>query len=144
MIESGNKFTDLLFVYGILRKGTNNEMALFLEKNSTYVGKGTVKGIMYDLEGYPALVEDEEKGFEIVGDIYQIHDIVNILDELDKFEELGPGFDYPNKYTRDKITVHFKNAQLKCWIYLANDLDTSKYAMIDTGDYLEYYLSKKN
>lgn len=143
MMESENKFTDLIFVYGILRKGTKHDMALLLEKNSAYLGKGTVKGLMYDLDGYPALVEDEENGIEIVGDIYQINDIVNVLDELDKFEELGPDFECPNKYIRDKIIVTYKNAHLKCWIYLANDLDTNKCEPLNTGDFLEFYTARK-
>ncbi|MGF1637793.1 MAG: gamma-glutamylcyclotransferase [Cyclobacteriaceae bacterium] len=125
-MQNQRKFTDLIFVYGALRKDSGNDVSVHLANNANYLGHGFVLGELYDIEGYPGLKLDDKNGRKIEGDIFQVDNIVDMLHELDKFEELGPEYPIPNSYTREKVEVNFKNSYLKCWVYLAQTVEGRK------------------
>ena len=95
--------SDLVFVYGTLRKGEVNHHLL---KGAEYLGEHTTlpRYRMLDLGAYPGLVE---AGYTaIVGEVYRINLKQLIL--LDRLE------DYPRLYDRKLIASPWG----KSWIYI--------------------------
>lgn len=48
--------TDLLFVYGTLRRGSDHANAARLARESAWLGTGTLMGTLYRVSWHPALV----------------------------------------------------------------------------------------
>lgn len=90
-----------LFVYGSLRQGMYN-YERYLKGNSTYIGKGYVKGALYTLKGkvYPALIEGEDF---IPGEIYEVEEAV--AQAVDALEDYVPG-NKDNEYHKVKRTIY--------------------------------------
>ena len=49
----------LLFVYGMLRRGSGHAMADFLAERSRFVGQARVRGRLYDLGRFPGMLAAE-------------------------------------------------------------------------------------
>jgi gamma-glutamylcyclotransferase (GGCT)/AIG2-like uncharacterized protein YtfP len=60
--------TDLLFVYGTLRRGCGSVEAQRLHAQATWLGQGRVRGRLYRVDWYPALVACRSGGDEVTGD----------------------------------------------------------------------------
>lgn len=50
--------TNLLFVYGTLRKDVRNSMFHLLAREARFVGRARMQGLLFDLGDYPGLVPD--------------------------------------------------------------------------------------
>lgn len=96
-------FSDLVFVYGTLRRG---------EYNHRYLSGARRRGVyrtspgytLLDLGDYPAVISGGRTA--IVGEVYAINDA--LLNRLDRLEG------YPHEYTRERISTPYGPA----WIYL--------------------------
>ena len=77
--------TELIFVYGSLKRGFHNEGLLY---NAKSLGKAkTVKKyplVITKNPHYPYLVKEEGKGYEIIGELYRVRR--DELEKLDQFE----------------------------------------------------------
>lgn len=88
--------TELIFVYGSLKRGRPNERLLFDSKSL-----GKAKTVMkYPLvvnthQGYPYLLKHEGVGHNVIGELYRV--TKHTIEELDKFEG--------NEYRRGKIKI---------------------------------------
>src|SRR5688572_23742518 len=78
----------LVFTYGTLKKGFNNEPML---EDQNYLGKAVITDSLYRLYAvsdgpypYPALIPDNEKGYPVYGELYEVGDLC--LKYLDKLE----------------------------------------------------------
>lgn len=117
----------LLFVYGTLRKGGENQVTR-LYPNSSFVGNASVKGKLFDMGGYPAILLNEE-GYRIVGEVYDIDD--ETLAKLDAFE-LDAGYD------RTPIETLVNDEPVSCWIYgPPAELSAGKPEVV-SGDWIAY------
>lgn len=96
----------LLFVYGTLRKGGENQVTR-LYPTSVFVGDASVNGKLFDMGGYPAIRLDDGGG-SIIGEVYEIDD--ETLAKLDEFET-DAGYD------RMPIEIAVNGETRKCWIY---------------------------
>ena len=89
--------TELIFVYGSLKRGFHNESLLY---NAKSLGKvKTVKKyplIVTKNLHYPYLVKEEGKGYEIIGELYRVKK--NELEKLDQFEG--------KEFKREKIRIN--------------------------------------
>ena len=89
--------TELIFVYGSLKRGFYNENLLY---NAKSLGKvKTVKKyplIVTKNPHYPYLVKEEGKGHEIIGELYRVRR--DELEKLDHFEG--------KEFKREKIRVN--------------------------------------
>jgi gamma-glutamylcyclotransferase (GGCT)/AIG2-like uncharacterized protein YtfP len=79
-----------VFVYGTLKKGGAHHGLL---KDSMYIGTAKIKGTMYSLGPYPAVILAGTT--DILGELYEID--AHTLDVLDQLEG------YPNYYDRQEI-----------------------------------------
>jgi gamma-glutamylcyclotransferase (GGCT)/AIG2-like uncharacterized protein YtfP len=82
-----------LFVYGTLRRGEANPMAALLHRHADHLGEGTVRGRLYAVAWYPALVEADDPGEVVRGDLFALHpeSSDDVFAALDEYE--GPGFE---------------------------------------------------
>ncbi len=76
--------TELIFVYGTLRRGGSNHCRM---DGSTHITHATVKGKLYQVDWYPGLVLDA-KGSTIEGEIYSVPH--SMIADLDQYE--GPEY----------------------------------------------------
>ncbi|MFC7335775.1 gamma-glutamylcyclotransferase [Haloferula chungangensis] len=81
----------LVFVYGTLRRGASNA---FRMEGAEWLYPGFVKGRLYKVDWYPAVVLDETGG-KVEGELWRVSE--DQLRELDAFEG--------DEYRRTKVTV---------------------------------------
>ena len=124
----------LIFVYGILRKGSDNN---FLVNNSIYLGvyKTKKKFYMYKSDNLSyalILTNNINNGIqtEIIGDVYDI--------DIDTFKKLGIYTDN-NMYYLDKIELvdETENKNIFAHIYLFNNENENNCII----DLVEYYVN---
>ncbi len=115
-----------LFVYGTLRRGSDNDFARLLHETSDFVSTGHLRGSLYRIAHYPGWVEDS--GGWVTGEIWQPRDAGSMLRELDDYE----GSDYE----RVLRMVDTPTGPKECWVYLFL-ASTEKKARLFTGDWFE-------
>ena len=80
-----------IFVYGTLKRAYSNEFARFLHSNSVYLGEATVKGKLYLMDWYPALILDSN-GYNVYGEVFEIkHNLPEVTEMLDEYEGVEEG-----------------------------------------------------
>ena len=102
--------TDLVFVYGTLRKGCGNHRLL---TEQVKLGKDTIKGYrMYSLHGgFPGVVEGNEQDY-VVGEVYE----VDTIRRLDGLEGYRPDEPKRGLYDRKQVETIYGTA----WVYIYN------------------------
>jgi gamma-glutamylcyclotransferase (GGCT)/AIG2-like uncharacterized protein YtfP len=99
-----------LFVYGTLRPQSGHEMGRWLANNAHYMGAAQLKGQLYQVSYYPALVAGNEW---VLGDVYACP--LDVWPRLDVFEEavgLEP------EYERHLTPILLATGQwLTAWVY---------------------------
>lgn len=93
-----------LFVYGTLRGGGG---AAHLLRGCERITVGKVRGSLYDLGAYPALVLDDAG--EVEGEVWRCED-AEVLRALDDYEGVGEGL-----FRRVRVEVE----EIVCWTYVA-------------------------
>ena len=124
-------FKHVLFVYGLLRKGSNDPMALFLDQQASFIDHGYLHGKLFMVDGYPGAVAmlTSEK---VYGDVFGFDD-ETLLAKLDDFEEIN----MTDEYIRSQVDIHTASGLLNCWMYVYNR-PTTKLKQIVSGDFLKY------
>ena len=92
-----------LFVYGTLRRGSNNKFARLLSEKAQFIGTARVPGRLYDFGRYPGARPGDGL---ITGEVFQLTDPATMLAALDEYE--GPEYQRALVWTTDAI---------ECWIY---------------------------
>lgn len=91
--------TELVFVYGSLKRGYRNEEFLYEAKS---LGKAKTINkyplVINKNKFYPYLLKEEGKGYEIIGELYRVK--TNDLIKLDQFEG--------SEFKREKIKIQKK------------------------------------
>jgi len=106
-----------LFVYGTLMSTTGHRMALRLAREGRLVGPAAVRGRLYDLGVYPALVQAEAEDGEVYGEVHALTDPAASFRWLDAYEGIVPGRDC--EYVRVQRSVRLETgAELTAWLYL--------------------------
>ena len=91
--------SDLVFVYGTLRRGGSNA---FRMDGAEFVGAGKAGGALYVISWYPGLVLDPEAG-QVRGEVFRVGP--EQLAALDEFEGLAAGEMEGSEYRRVKTEV---------------------------------------
>jgi gamma-glutamylcyclotransferase (GGCT)/AIG2-like uncharacterized protein YtfP len=79
-----------LFVYGTLRRGSDNEFAHLLADRAQFVGSARVQGQLYDFGRYPGAVTTDQPDQCVRGEVHRLRD-TELLARLDEYE--GPEFE---------------------------------------------------
>jgi gamma-glutamylcyclotransferase (GGCT)/AIG2-like uncharacterized protein YtfP len=138
------KHNPYLFVYGSLRQGFNHPAYTYITQFFTLIGTAKVKGIMYDLGDYPAVVPTLSENY-IVGELYEIKN-ENELDwamaQLDDYEGVVMEAGETPEYVRGLTTVYMHNDTVIANIYWRNG-DVANYPVVASGDIFEYIKQKQ-
>jgi gamma-glutamylcyclotransferase (GGCT)/AIG2-like uncharacterized protein YtfP len=129
-----------LFVYGTLLQ-SDNEFAKYLRQHSRFYSAGKIRGFLYDVGEYPALVADNKAGY-VFGSLYSIENL-EVLFQIDAYEGVGPDEEQPNLYTRMYIPVETEIGPVDAWAYVYN-LPVFGLSKIESGDYLKHLGQKKS
>jgi gamma-glutamylcyclotransferase (GGCT)/AIG2-like uncharacterized protein YtfP len=120
-------FADHLFVYGTLRRGSNNKFARLLSERGTFVMDARVPGRLYDFGAYPGAVPSDRPDHWIHGEIHRLED-PSLLASLDEYEGL--------EYARAMVSATLEDGQIiDCWAYWY--VGGSKGSLIESGDWLQ-------
>ena len=113
--------TQYLFAYGTLQPGlAPTEIARVAAKLQP-VGEGFVRGVLYDLGGYPGAVADPDADGRIAGTVMELPEDESVLERLDAYEGYDPQAPEMSEYIREKQTVELKaGGTVGCWFYRYN------------------------
>ncbi len=134
--------TPLLFVYGTLRREAGKEVHELLRKNGRYQGRGTVRGKLFRLDGYPGLVLSNNAEDTVVGEVYRLDNehIDKTLSELDEYEGMGHSDPPPHEYRRETVSVRMNGSIVDAWAYVMNRSPEGR-PRIQSGDFLDQRVS---
>lgn len=129
---------DLLFVYGTLRQGNTNAMALYLAQQADFVVYGWFQGLMYQISFYPGVVASNDHCHRVYGEVYRLRDTQSVLTMLDEYEECSARHAQPAEYQRVQTQILTIDDQLlePVWIYLYQ-WPVADEARIVTGDFMQ-------
>ena len=126
--------TTRLFVYGTLRKGSRNSMHHMLAPGATLVGRGRMRGRLFDLGEYPGFVPSDE-GAWVHGEVYTLRTGSDTLARLDDYEGCGSKDLPPREFERvRREAVMTGGARLQVWVYVYKGPVTG-IREIASGDY---------
>jgi len=124
-----------LFVYGSLRRACGGRLHRMLIRNASYVGPGSIRGRLFQVDGYPGAVPSIIDGEQVSGDILRLRRPAALLPRLDRYEGTGPRFRRPNAFRRARIAVTDETGRvIDAWVYLY-DRPVRGLRRIPSGDY---------
>jgi len=106
-----------IFVYGTLRRDCKDSKFNLISSFVEFVGKGRVKGKLYKISWYPALILDGNS--YVFGEAYRIND-EKIFDILDEYEGCAKKDKKPYEYRRDLVKVKVDKRYITAWCYIYN------------------------
>jgi gamma-glutamylcyclotransferase (GGCT)/AIG2-like uncharacterized protein YtfP len=110
-----------LFAYGTLQPGRTPQKIAHLAAKLRPVGEGFVRGVLYDLGGYPGAVPDTSATGRIFGTVMELPEDPEILPKLDAYEECDPQSPATSEYVREfQIVELASGGTLECWFYRYN------------------------
>ena len=126
-----------LFVYGTLRRSTDNPMHQLLY-GTTLVGTGTFQGKLYDLGNYPAAIFSDDPADRVHGEVYRLADPPATLALLDSYEACTEADAQPHEYVRVVVPIHLETGdEVRTQIYLYNRA-VAELTPVTSGDYLRW------
>lgn len=113
--------TDLLFVYGSLKRNFPHPYAEKLSNHATFIGTAIFQGKMFRIRYYPAVIPSYDPQDFIHGELFKLHDPSFILPKLDAYEDYYPESPDSSLFIRTtKRTINSAGIHQNCWIYLYN------------------------
>lgn len=127
---------ELVFVYGTLMKGLPAHYMLE-EEGTVSLGKGEIGARLFDLGNFPAVVETEEDGRIVKGELYRVSK--SLLRTLDGYESVANGF-----YRREQVEVAADSFPAGhnvfiAWVYFFNQDLWPNARLIPDGDYRKFF-----
>lgn len=120
--------SELIFVYGALRKGASNDWRM---KEARWLGTAEVRGTLVKIDWYPGLVLGGET--MVKGEVYEVGP--ELMKELDEFEGIGLEDERNGEYHRIRTEVSLNGKPVEVWIYeWLKGVDG--YEVVDSGDWL--------
>ena len=133
--NSPTEAIEFLFVYGTLRKPIASGMHPMLGSDCVYFSDGVMQGKLYEVCGYPGVIQSNCANDKVFGELYKLLDRDRVLARLDEYEECSGGYPKPHEYIRKQLSIELIGGQaVVAWVYLYNR-DVSKLAQILSGDY---------
>jgi gamma-glutamylcyclotransferase (GGCT)/AIG2-like uncharacterized protein YtfP len=133
-----------LFVYGSLLSGFKSPAYEYISRFFNLIGKGKVKGKLYDMGEYPAATPASEDVF-IQGESYLIKNESEFswaIGQLDDYEGITPEPGEVPLYRRELTSVIMDDKTITAWIYWYNGSIIGK-PHIASGDVLLWHAKKE-
>lgn len=135
---------EFIFVYGTLRKGVSTSMNRLLTRYCEYDSDGLIQGKLYEVKGYPGVVESNEPDDAVRGELHRIKSSSELLLLLDGYEECTAEHPQSHEYIRKKLMISKADGgYVSAWVYVYNR-DISGLSKIESGDYLAYLEQGQN
>lgn len=136
-----NAVCDKVFVYGTLRSGFPLHRHL-REGGARLLGRGTIRGLLYDLGNYPGAVRSKSPLDEIEGELYQLlspDEQLALLDEIEEFYSEQPS---ASLYIRELSQVQLPTGRrLEAWVYFLPQKPPGA-RLISSNDYAHHNHSR--
>jgi gamma-glutamylcyclotransferase (GGCT)/AIG2-like uncharacterized protein YtfP len=114
--------TEFLFAYGTLQPGRAPAEIAPLIAKLEIVGRGFVRGTLYDFGHYPGAVLNPASATRIPGTVYKLHADPELVALLDEYEEYFPGLPEISQFIREQHPVHWDDGRtVLCWVYVFNE-----------------------
>jgi gamma-glutamylcyclotransferase (GGCT)/AIG2-like uncharacterized protein YtfP len=127
--------TNLLFVYGTLRKDVRNSMFHLLAREARFIGRARVQGFLLDLGEYPGFVPSAAPGEWVHGEVYALDFPDQTIARLDEYEGCGPSDPPPHEFERVVTEIVLGAGQAEtAWVYVYRGVTGDK-RRIPSGDY---------
>lgn len=125
-----------LFVYGTLRRAVRPDIHFrYLGADALSLGSGRVRGRLYLVSWYPALVRSDSPEDWVRGEVYQIAPAR--WPQLDEFEDCRPDSPGESLYAREPGEVRLESGeQIEAWAYFYLRPVTNL-PRITSGDFLD-------
>ena len=128
--------SDRLFVYGTLMRGYSHPMARLLSANADFLGEASCQGRLYQVKHYPGLVLSDQASDIVLGELYRLRAVDDLLREFDMYEACGEGFPEPTQYVRRMLAVMLADGTTReAWTYIYN-WPVAELARIESGRFL--------
>jgi gamma-glutamylcyclotransferase (GGCT)/AIG2-like uncharacterized protein YtfP len=113
--------SEYLFAYGTLQPGLAPTKIARVAKKMRTVGEGSLRGVLYDLGGYPGAVADASASGRILGTVMELPADESVLERLDAYEGCDPQAPETSEYIRERQIVELKaGGTVECWFYRYN------------------------
>jgi gamma-glutamylcyclotransferase (GGCT)/AIG2-like uncharacterized protein YtfP len=110
-----------LFIYGTLLPRRAPAEIAGTVRRLRLMGRGTVRGKLYDLGEYPGAVLSRTARSEVRGQIFELPEDPAVLRSLDDYEGFDPGSPKASLFLREKWPVTMSDGtRLTCWVYTYN------------------------
>jgi gamma-glutamylcyclotransferase (GGCT)/AIG2-like uncharacterized protein YtfP len=114
-----------LFVYGTLMSTApgafGKAMRERLQREAKLLGPAMIRGRLYDLGRYPALVDSDDPADLVHGEVLALHEPRKSFAWLDRYEGIVPGHHGQNEYQRGERAVRLASgAEITAWVYLCS------------------------
>lgn len=127
---------DLVFFYGTLMTGFDRRRRAGIDDRLTYVGRGSIPAVLFDLGIYPAAVPDPDS--QVWGELYSMAGTTAVLHALDEIEGYRPGDPDRSLYIRAEAPVTLEDgSSASAWVYFYN-APMGGAQRIPSGDYLAH------
>jgi gamma-glutamylcyclotransferase (GGCT)/AIG2-like uncharacterized protein YtfP len=101
---------DHLFVYGTLRRGSDNKFARLLAARAEFSGPARVPGRLYDFGRYPGARYADQPDQWVIGEVFHLDEPAKLLAALDDYEGL--------EYERALVSATLDDGRsIECCIY---------------------------
>lgn len=125
---------ELIFVYGTLRPGCTTGAHKIYLAGATFIAPAKIKGRLYKVSYYPALVVDEFADW-VIGEVYQLVSSEQLA-ALDAYEECTYPAQPEQEYQRREVEVLTDAGEyLSVWVY-AYQHASAHLQFIASGDFL--------
>ena len=127
---------DHVFAYGTLQPGHAPEEIADIVRRFEIVGKGFVRGRLYDLGLYPGAVLDERSSRRVFGTVFRLPSGEDVLTRLDAYEGFEPEEPGRSLFVRRSQPVCLTDGtSVTCWVYEYNrSIDQDR--VIESGTYV--------
>lgn len=127
--------SNYLFAYGTLQPGHVAEEIAPVVAKFRPVGKGNVRGLLYDLGEYPGAILTSSSSNRISGTVFQLPEDPDVLQQLDEYEGFDPRNPETSLFIRKIHPVSMSEGKtVACWIYEYNRKPAAA-RLVESGSY---------
>lgn len=128
---------EYLFVYGTLRRGSDNEMYRLLATHARFLAEGWFNGRLYQVTWYPGAIPSALPQDKVHGEVYELPEPAHLLPSIDDYEECSEQYPEPREYRREKCSISIDGGEvIEAWVYIYNR-DAGNLRRIASGDFFK-------
>lgn len=124
-----------LFLYGTLIPDRAPSEVAGLVRRFRHLGRGHVRGRLYDFGDYPGAVLDPSSETLVHGHLVELPPEQRIWDVLDRYEEFDPSNPTTSLFIRKKVKIMLADGRTReGWVYVYNR-DPGDAPIVRSGKY---------